>query len=109
MLLSSPSRAALLAKQIKREWWWVTICLLLLSILLSFYREELNIKRLDLTFYDIQSKTITSAPTANTALIIIDDDSIMRVPWITLAKPKPLDWMCCFMIRTPPIRMMMLF
>lgn len=101
--LSSPSRAALLAKQIKREWWWVTICLLLLSILLSFYREELNIKRLDLTFYDIQSTHLPifqssdfSSPSLNTALIIIDDDSIMRVgywPWRRIEYARALDYL----------------
>lgn len=100
---SSPSRAALLAKQIKREWWWVTLCLILLSILLSFYRDELNIKRLDLTLYDLQStyfstlqpQALNSLP-QKTALIIIDDDSIMRVgywPWRRIEYARVLDYL----------------
>lgn len=84
---SSLSRAALLAKQIKRNWWWVTVCLVLLSATLSLYREELSIKRLDLTFYDLQSELklpSSKYPQPKTALVIIDDESIARVgywPW----------------------------
>ena len=100
-LAAPPTRAALLAKQIKLEWWWVTIGLVLLSFLLSVYKEELNIKPLDLTFYDIQSTLFsarlqpTSAP-LNTALIIIDDDSISRMgywPWRRIEYARALDYL----------------
>lgn len=97
---TTPSRATLLAKQIKREWWWVTISLVLFCAALSFYREQLNIKRLDLTFYDFQSTHLTALnpkpSPKNTALIIIDDDSILRIgywPWRRIEYARVLDYL----------------
>lgn len=95
----SPSRATLLDKQIKREWWWVTLCLVLLSVLLSFYRVELNIKRLDLTFYDLQIKSVNDKKTLNPseiALVIVDDDSLHRLgywPWRRVEYARALNYL----------------
>lgn len=93
------SRATLLATQINREWWWVTVILVLFCAVLSFYREELNIKRLDLTFYDFQSTHVPALnlkPQPKTVLIIIDDDSILRVgywPWRRIEYARALNYL----------------
>lgn len=94
---TSTARSALLAKQIQRDWWWITIGLVLFSALLSLFREELNLQRLDLTFYDFQVASGPKTPQPKqVALIIIDDDSIARMgywPWRRIEYAKTLDYL----------------
>lgn len=94
---STPSRATELAGQIRKDWWWVTISLVLLNLLLSFFSEEINLKRLDLTFYDVQTSLVLSPKDRpNTALVIIDDDSINRIgywPWPRSEYANALDYL----------------
>lgn len=94
---STPSRATQLAGQIRKDWWWITISLVLFNILLSFFSEEINLKRLNLTFYDVQTSLMLAPDKRpNTALIIIDDDSINRIgywPWRRSEYANALDYL----------------
>lgn len=94
---ASTSRSALLAGHIKRDWWWVTICLVVFCTLLSLFRDELSLQRLDLTIYDFQSSTApTLAKPTQTSLIIIDDKSLDKIgywPWRRVEYARALDFL----------------
>lgn len=94
---ASTSRSALLAGHIKRDWWWVTVCLVIFCTLLSLFRDELSLQRLDLTIYDFQSSTApTLAKPSQTSLIIIDDKSLDKIgywPWRRVEYARALDFL----------------
>jgi len=74
-----------LNQRIRLEWYAVTILLSVLTLLLSFFSQQLGLDRLDHTFYDRVMRTAAHGkPSDEIAIIAIDDDSIAQLgywPW----------------------------
>lgn len=85
----SASRAAThtpsLSKKLQQEWRFVTLFLLALVVVLSFYRTDTGLARLDNMFYDFSlAAGLPQAAPQDIALIAIDDGSINELgywPW----------------------------
>ncbi|MEZ2719805.1 CHASE2 domain-containing protein [Paenalcaligenes hominis] len=95
------ARSSLLAGQIKRDWWWTTMTLVIFTAILSLFKTEAALQRLDLVFYDYQS-SVTKSPivpdrtTTHTVLIIIDDYSLEKMghwPWRRNEYARALDYL----------------
>lgn len=95
------ARSSLLAGQIKRDWWWTTILLVVFTIVLSLFKTEAALQRLDLVFYDYQSSVakgpvVPDRATTHTVLIIIDDYSLEKMghwPWRRSEYARVLDYL----------------
>lgn len=81
----SPSNRQSLNYHLQQEWRLVTAFLFVLTLLLSFYRSETGLRRLDNTFYDFTLTLTVPAPAPqDIVLIAIDDGSIAKLgywPW----------------------------
>lgn len=93
------ARSSLLAGQIKRDWWWTTMALVIFTTIISLFKTEAALQRLDLAFYDYQSSVAKSpvvpdSTTTHTVLIIIDDYSLEKMghwPWRRSEYARVLD------------------
>lgn len=74
-----------LNSQLQQEWRLVTLFLFVLTLVLSVYRSDIGLSRLDNTFYDFTlALGPPQTPPTDIALIAIDDGSIAKIgywPW----------------------------
>lgn len=96
MLASTESTASKsLNAQLQQEWRLVTLFLFVLTILLSTYRSDIGLSRLDNTFYDFTLAIAPPQPAPpEIALIAIDDGSIAELgywPWRRSTHAKLLE------------------